>query len=142
MGRQKVTVDNLDKAINKILDQYGEITWHNVDEAMKKIAKKTRTAVANGSKIFDTQGHWGRHIYSRGWRVKEDRGLWWSSYIIHNGTRPTETHLLEYGHELTGVYNNQPMSGRTRAFPHIGPVAAKIPDEVQKEVTDAIYRSS
>lgn len=142
MARTKTTVENLDKAIRKILDQYGEITWKNVDEATKKVAKKTRLAVANGSQQFNGHGHWGKGAYSRGWRVKEDRGLWWSSYIVHQANKPYETHLLEYGHELDGVYNGVPQSGRARAFPHIAPVAEKVPDEMQKEVVDAIRASS
>lgn len=152
MARTKTTVANLDKAVRKILDKYGELTWDNVDEAVKKVAKRARTAVANGSKQFDNVGHWGKGEYSRGWRVKEDQRLWYSTYIVYQAKKPTETHLLEYGHELnTGVRvpRPKPQSGtfindktRAKAYPHIAPVAEKLPDELQNEVVDAVRRSS
>ena len=153
MARTKTTVANLDKVINKILNQYAEITWDNIDEATKKIAKKVRLAVTSNSKQFDANGHWGKGKYSSGWRVKEDQRLWWNSYIIHNATKPTETHLIEYGHEVqtgipiprpnprSGTYINKTTT-RTKAYPHIGPVAEKVPDEVQTEVVNAVRRSS
>lgn len=155
MARTKTTVDNVDKAIANILKKYGELTWENVDAAAVKVAKKARVAVANGSKKFDTKGHWGQGNYSKGWRVKETKGLWWSSYIIHNAKRPTETHLIEYGHEVhVGVRIPRPnpnpnhttyvnkTNHRAKAQPHIAPVAEKVPDEFQAEVVDAVRRSS
>lgn len=152
MARIKTTVDNLDRAILKILNQYGELCWENIDEATQKVAKKVRLAVSNGSKQFDGSGHWGQGSYSRGWRVKEEQKLWYSSYIIHNATKPTETHLLEYGHELHSgvrVPRPHPQKGtfystatRAKAYPHITPVAEKVPDQLQGEVVDAVRRSS
>lgn len=155
MARTKTTVDNMDKAIKRILQKYGELTWENVDEVATKVAKKARVAITNKSKEFDTKGHWGHGVYSKGWRVKETRGLWWSSYIVHNAKRPTETHLIEYGHEVhTGVRIPRPNPNpkretyvntttfRAKPQPHIAPVAAKIPDEFQAEVVDAVRRSS
>lgn len=152
MARTKTTVENLDKAIDKILTSYGDLCWKNIDAVTQKVAKKARTALANESKQFDATGHWGKGSYSRGWRVKEDRGLWWSSYVIHNANKPTETHLLEYGHELNSgvrVPRPHPQTGtfistatRAKAYPHITPVAEKVPDELQGEVVDAIRRSS
>lgn len=151
MGRKKISAATLQKEIKRILNQYGEVTWNNVDEATKKVAKKTRTAVANESKQFDAGDRWGKGKYSHGWRIKEDRGLWWTSYIVHQKNKPFETHLLEYGHELTigavvpprnkgGVpyINKKP---RAKAYPHIAPVAEKVPREMEKEVLDAIRRS-
>lgn len=142
MGRTKVTVDNLDKALNKILNNYRDLLWENIDEATEKVAKRTRTAVANSSNVFNQAGHWGKSKYSRGWRVKKIPELWYNTYVIHQAAKPYETHLLEYGHELDGVYNGQRMTGRTQAFPHIAPAAEKVPDKLQKEVVDAVHRSS
>lgn len=152
MARTKTTVENLDRAINKILMSYGELCWHNIDEATQKVAKKVRLTLANESRQFDATGHWGKQSYSRGWRVKEEKNIWWNSYIIHNANKPTETHLLEYGHELnTGVRVPRPhpqpgtfvnTATRAKAYPHITPVSLKVPDQFQGEVVDAIRRSS
>ena len=153
MARTKTTIQNLDKAINKILMQYAQITWSNIDEVTQKIAKKTQLAVRNESKQFDANGHWGKGSYSRGWRVAEQKGLWWNSYVVHNAVKPTETHLIEYGHEVkTGIPIPRPnprkgyfvneTTTRAKAYPHIGPVAEKVPDQFQAEVVDAIRRSS
>ena len=149
MGRKKITPEQLTKEIKKILNQYGEITWSNVDEAAKKVAKKARTAVANNSRQFNSR--WGENVYASGWRVKEDRGLWWSSYIVHQSKVPTETHLLEYGHELTpgvpmhnrdGEFIGINHASRAKAYPHIAPVAQKVPEDMEQEVLNAIRRSN
>ena len=152
MARTRTTVDRLNRVISNILNQYGELCWENVDEATEKVAKKVRLAVANGSRQFDTSGHWGSGDYSRGWRVTEEKKLWYSSYVVYQAIKPTETHLLEYGHELhvgvrvprpkpqTGTFINT--ASRAKAYPHITPVAEKVPDQLQGEVVDAVRRSS
>lgn len=148
MGRKKITAESLAKEVQKIINSYQDIVWDNVDDAAKRVAKKARTAVANGSKQFDTR--WGEGVYSKGWRVTEEKGLWWSSYIVYQKNVPTETHLLEYGHALipgVRMYNRKHEliginhARRARAYPHIKPVAAKVPDDMQKEAISAIQRS-
>lgn len=160
MAGKKLTADNLQKAVTKILNSYRDITWNNVDEAAQRIAKKARTAVANESKQFDTR--WGLGQYSRGWRVTERKELWWSVYVIHNSKKPTETHLLEEGHALIPgtIYYERDKNGkilldendrpikhvnfatRAKAYPHIGPVAKNVPEDMTKEVLNAIPRSN
>ena len=149
MGRKKITAETLAKEIQKILGNYQNVVWENVDEAAQKVAKKAKTAVANGSKQFDSR--WGEGVYSKGWKVTEEKGLWWSSYIVHQKNVPTETHLLEYGHELipgVPMHNRAHefiginTASRAKAYPHIAPVAAKVPDDMQKETLNAIQRSS
>lgn len=135
MARKRVTYENLDKAIKDILDDYTQIVWENVDEATEKVAKKTRLAVANGSKQFDER--WGTGKYSGGWRVTKEENArgWFVTYIVHNKRKPTQTHLLEYGHELN-------TGGRAKAYPHIEPVAENVPDDLQRETIHAIQRSN
>lgn len=149
MGRKKITVETLSREVQRILGSYENILWDNVDDAAKKVAKKAKTAVSNGSKQFGSR--WGEGVYSKGWRVLEEQGLWWSSYVVYQKNVPTETHLLEYGHELIP---GAPMTNRkhefiginhasrAKAYPHISPVAAKVPDDMQKETLSAIQRSS
>lgn len=132
MARGRTSYKNLDKAIERILNDYAEIVAENVDEAADRIAKKTRLAVANGSRQFDQR--WGKKKYSSGWRVQKDDWGWFISYVVLNQKKPTETHLLEYGHELN-------VGGRAKAYPHITPVAEKVPESFEKEVINAIRRS-
>lgn len=133
MGRKRTTFENLDQVVKEILNDYTNVIWDNVDEAAERVAKKARLAVANGSKQFDAR--WGTGAYSGGWRVLKEKHGWFTTYVIHNKRKPTQTHLLEYGHELN-------IGGRAKSYPHIEPVAKNVPDDLQKEVVDAIRRSS
>lgn len=151
MARTKTTVENLDRAINLILTSYGQLCWDNVDKVINKVAKRVRVTLANESRQFDTAGHWGKQSYSSGWRVKVEKQPWFNNYVVYQANKPTETHLLEYGHELnTGVRVPRPnpqkgtffnTASRAKAYPHITPVAAQVPDQVQSEVVDAVRRS-
>jgi len=62
----------------------------------------------------------GRGKYARGWRVTKKRYGTLTSYIVHNGSCPGLTQLLEYGHVSRNQYGSY---GRVRAIKHIGNAA-------------------
>ena len=141
MGRSKTTYKNIDTVVEKIMAEYIDDIRKNIDVAAKKVAKKGALALKNDSAQFTAR--WGTGKYQKGWRVTEEQHVWFKSYVIHNAKSPVLTHLLEYGHQLEGVYNGHVYDGstRTEAFPHITPVAKKVVDEFERSVKSAIQRS-
>ena len=121
---KKVSVDDLSKAILEELENYEGVTeeaaWKGVSDTSQTALKKLRSAHPAGSGEY---GSWDK--YNRGWTVmktKRDKKA-----TIHNATDYRLTHLLEKGHAKVN-------GGRTRAFPHIAPVAEACEDELIKNI--------
>lgn len=81
----------------------------------EEAAKELRNAHPTGSGKY---GNWDQ--YNKGWTVSQTaRDIrTHQSATVHNKDHYQLTHLLEKGHAL-------PQGGRSRAFPHIAPVAEK-----------------
>lgn len=129
---QKTSVDNLANEIMKTLDEYVGVTEEACERGVKETAKEAvdalHSAHPSGSEEW---GSWDK--YNKGWAVKNDkkaikRGL---LAIVHNKTHYRLTHLLEKGHAKTN-------GGRTRAFPHIAPVAEKAEAELIEKIKKEI----
>ena len=117
---KKVKVDDLAKALIEELQNYEGVTeeaaWNGVVETSNDALQQLRNAHPAGSGEY---GSW--NTYNRGWKIlktKRDK-----TATIHNATDYRLTHLLEKGHAKVN-------GGRTRAFPHIAPVAEKCEDEL------------
>lgn len=128
MGK-KVKVDDLTKAILTELENFKDVTDEacekGVSETAKTAVKALRSAHPAGSGQY---GSWDES-YNRGWKVmqtKRDK-RYNKKATIHNETDYQLTHLLEKGHALVG-------GGRTRAFPHIAPVAEQCEDELLRTI--------
>ena len=125
----KVKVDQLSKAINEALDEFVNFTEEAVDkgvsETAKAAVKELQNAHPSGSGQF---GSWDKS-YNKGWKVMQTKTdkRYHKKATIHNATDYQLTHLLEKGHALRG-------GGRTRAFPHIAPVAEKCEDELVRNI--------
>lgn len=125
----KVTVYNMTKEIMEMLHQFEDATEEAVEkgvsETAKEAVKELRNAHPSGSGKY---GSWDKK-YNRGWKImqtKRDK-RYHKKATIHNETDYQLTHLLEKGHALQ-------QGGRSRAFPHIAPVAEKCEDELVKNI--------
>lgn len=122
---KKVKVDNLVSAVMQELNNYVGATDEAVDkgvsETAKDAVKKLQNAHPQGSGQY---GSWDKK-YNKGWTVKRTKRD--KTATIHNATDYQLTHLLEKGHALKN-------GGRTRAFPHIAPVAEECEDELLKNI--------
>ena len=122
---KKVKVDNLVSAVMQELNNYVGATDEAVDkgvsETAKDAVKKLQNAHPQGSGQY---GSWDKK-YNKGWTVKKTKRD--KTATIHNATDYQLTHLLEKGHALKN-------GGRTRAFPHIAPVANECEDELLKNI--------
>ena len=125
----KTTVDNLAKEVAKSLKDFAGTTEEavaaGVDETSKEAVKKLRAAKPSGSGDYSS---WDE--YDAGWTYKKTKGKKGDVMsTIHNAKKYRLTHLLEKGHAKVN-------GGRTRAFPHIAPVA----EEAETELLDNIKR--
>ena len=121
----KVKVDNLASAVMKALEEFSDFTDEAVDkgvsETAKDAVKKLQNAHPEGSGQY---GSWDIS-YNKGWTVKKTKRD--KKATIHNATDYQLTHLLEKGHAKVN-------GGRTRAFPHIAPVAEECEDALVKNI--------
>ena len=120
----KTTINNLDKAFMDVLNEYKGACDVNADEAVKYTAKEAvqelRKANPPGSGKY---GSW--KAYNKGWTVtqtKKDK-----SATVHNKDHYQLTHLLEKGHALV-------QGGRSKAFPHIAPVAEQAEETLMQRM--------
>lgn len=123
----KVTIDNLAKEIEKILEDYAEETTENLDNILKRSAK----VGANLLKSESQAKFGGSGKYAKGWTVTEEKSdRWGSTYVVHNRVAGLP-HLLENGHAKRG-------GGRVAGIPHIKPVEERLIQTVESEVTSKL----
>lgn len=126
---KKVKVDDLSKAILDELKKYEGVTEEACDKGVSETAKTALKALRNAHPADSGKyGSWDKS-YNKGWTVmqtKTDR-RYNRKATIHNATDYQLTHLLEKGHAKVN-------GGRTRAFPHIAPVAEMCESELLKTI--------
>lgn len=116
MSTKKIKVDQLAETVMDIMKEFEEATDEAVDKGVSETAqfavKELHNAHPSGS------GDWKE--YNKGWKytqTKRDK-KYHKKATVHNVTHYQLAHLLEKGHAKVN-------GGRTRAFPHIAPVAEK-----------------
>lgn len=123
-----ISVDELSNEIEKALTDFVGVTEDAVEKGVSETAKNAvselRSAHPAGSGQY---GSWDK--YNRGWKVMQTKTdkRYHRKATIHNATDYRLTHLLEKGHALVN-------GGRTRAFPHIAPVAEKCEDGLVQNI--------
>lgn len=123
-----ISVDELSNEIEKALTDFVGVTEDAVEKGVSETAKNAvselRSAHPAGSGQY---GSWDK--YNRGWKVMQTKTdkRYHRKATIHNATDYQLTHLLEKGHALVN-------GGRTRAFPHIAPIAEKCEDELVQNI--------
>ena len=126
-SRRKVTLENLDKAIADILNQYqGEV----VDKTKEITAVVTKTgaqAVKNESLTQFNNVDLPRGRYGTGWTSQVETGRFSAQGTIYNSKYPGLPHLLENGHANRN-------GGRTPGKVHIAPVEEKITQEYIRKI--------
>lgn len=123
---KKVTVDNLQSAIDDILDEYAGQVYENLDEITQRMGKKGVEALKNTSK--DT---FNGKKYASGWAMTAEKNRLYTTVIIHNKKQAGLAHLLENGHVKangTGRY------GFWDGKEHILPVEERLVSEYESEV--------
>ena len=120
--------DQLAKEIEQALADFAGVTEEacekGVSETANEAVQALRNAHPSGSGVY---GSWDK--YNRGWKVMQTKTdkRYHRKATIHNATDYQLTHLLEKGHAKVN-------GGRTRAFPHIAPVADKCESDLIQNI--------
>lgn len=113
-----ISGENLEKAIENILSEYGDEVSQVLGDVIEDVVKDS----AKELKAFN-QGRRPWKHYPKGWTYKIKKGRIDIEGVVHNKDHYRLTHLLEFGHAKRN-------GGRTAAFPHI----AEVNEYAQKEV--------
>lgn len=113
-----ISGENLEKAIENILSEYGDEVSNVLEDVIEDVAKDS----AKELKAFNRGRRLWEH-YPKGWTYKIKKGRLDVEGVVHNKDHYRLTHLLEFGHAKRN-------GGRTAAFPHI----AEVNEYAQKEV--------
>ncbi len=121
-----IPASDLAKEITKTLRQFADVTEK---EAAKGVQETAKEAVAELRVANPNPEGQSWDAYNAGWThttIKSDpkKGFF---ETVHNKTKYRLTHLLENGHAKVN-------GGRTRAFPHIAPVAEKAEADLIKNI--------
>lgn len=120
---KRTPIEQLESAVSKILEKYGEDVNANVQEITKEMARKGAAAVKKSARsMFGGTGN-----YAAGWTSKTETGRLSTQGIIYQATEPGMPHLLEYGHALR-------QGGRAPGRPHIKPVEETLVKEFEQGV--------
>ena len=126
MPQMNVGVNDFSRAVSEMLSDWDE----DVMEAVNAAAKKTADEAAKDLHSVGEFGGTGR--YKKGWTVTaKRRNRRDTEQIVHNKKEYQLTHLLEFGHAKQN-------GGRTKAFPHIGKIADKVPEIFEAKLRDMI----
>ena len=127
---RKVTLDNLDSEIKKILDEYGDEVTENMSQITRRVGQKGAAALRNES--LDTFPASGKHKkrYGSTWTYKTEAKRLYTKVIIHN-KQAGLPHLLENGHAKVN-------GGRVEGKAHISPVEKRLVQEYEREVVNKL----
>lgn len=122
-----VSADNFAQAVSDLLENWDTAAIDAVNAAAVETAEETANELHSA-------GSFGGTKYRKGWGVTAKpvrRGE--EQQIVHNKTQYRITHLLEFGHAKRN-------GGRVREFPHIAPIADKVPDVFERKLKELIGR--
>lgn len=123
----KTTIDKLDSAVQKILDDYAKGILTSMDEVATKIGTKAAAAVkANARASFGGSGK-----YAGGWTKQVEKTRLGITVTVYNKAAPGLAHLLENGHAKTG-------GGRVAGKAHIAPVETEVVKEYQEKIENVV----
>ncbi len=124
---KKITLDNLQTEINRILDDYEGQVQTSLNEITKRVGKAGTQALKNESlaKFPNSKKHKKR--YGNTWTSKTETNRIYTRVIIYSNM-PGLPHLLEYGHAKRG-------GGRVQGKVHIEKVERQVVDQFEKEVS-------
>jgi hypothetical protein len=131
----KLTLENFEKEMEKVLSEYSEDVKSNLDEATKKVMKEGVKLLRSESKAkFGTSDKRDKK-YATSWTTQFETGRMSTQGTIYN-TEAGLPHLLENGH----VSRNG--TGRTlgsvKGREHIAPVDEKIATAFEREVKNKL----
>ena len=113
---KKIKPENLEAAIDEILQDYADAVVVDMKDAVEQTGKETaQIAQAYASRI-------GRGKYAKSIKAKTTQTSSFGTTVTIFSTQYRIAHLLEHGHV---VKSHGKVVGISRAFPHFAPAEAK-----------------
>lgn len=119
---RKVSIDEMDKAIEKELTDYKDLATDDLKKAVKSAAKTVKQDIQEKAPVLT-----GR--YRDSWKITKTEETTDKLVLTVHAGRYQLTHLLEHGHAKRG-------GGRVAAIPHIAPAE----EEGEKQLEEDIER--
>ena len=119
---RKVSIDEMDKAIEKELTDYKDLATDDLKKAVKSAAKTVKQDIQEKAPVLT-----GR--YRDSWKITKTEETTDKLVLTVHAGRYQLTHLLEHGHAKRG-------GGRVAAIPHISPAE----EEGEKQLEEDIER--
>lgn len=131
-GSRVVGVVNFNRAIEKLLLEYGEEVNKVLDKSVEVVAEAAADKLRGHRKFNPSRRPTG--VYADSWKAeKYAKGRIYTKWVVHNVEHYRITHLLEKGHDSKNQYG--PSGKNVRAYPHIRDVnewvRKALPEEVE-----------
>lgn len=128
-------MENLQKEIREILENYDKTVQEDIVEIAEKIAKKGAKALRR-----ESAKQFGNFAYAKGWTSQTERvrsfryGL--RLYATIYNEYPGLPHLLEHGHQTKNQTNKKMKD--TPPHIHIAPIEKELVETFKREVLDKL----
>lgn len=126
----KLTLENFEKEMEKLLAEYSDDVKSNLDEATKTIMKQGVKMLRSESKAKFGTSEKRKKKYAASWTTQFETGRMSTQGTIYN-TEAGLPHLLENGHVSS---NGTGRYGQVEGREHIAPVDEKIAVAFEREV--------
>lgn len=123
---EKITIDQLSKTVQKIVDEYSEEANKVVETVMPKVGRRAVKDIKSESP--EKSGD-----YKKNWKMKIEKERLSSRIIVYNKRRYMLTHLLENGHQKR---NGERLEG----VPHIKPAEKKAVENALRDIKKGLER--
>ncbi len=128
---QLIHVDQLDSAVQQILEEYGEEVKADVVEVTEKVAKEAKDTVKNAAPVGARKGKYKKNIDVK---QTQDSALETQHTVYVKDPKYRLTHLLEFGHATADG------TGRTKEIKHWQNGQDYVDQNFEKELRDKIER--
>lgn len=117
---KKVSIDEMDKAIEKELTDYKDLATDDLKKAVKSAAKTVKQDIQEKAPVLT-----GR--YRDSWKITKTEETTDKLVLTVHAGRYQLTHLLEHGHAKRG-------GGRVAAIPHIAPAEEAGEKQLEEDI--------
>lgn len=130
MAKQTIKPNDFSKAINKILEQYGDEVRVTIEDIITDAAKEATSELRKKStgEFKDVTGK-----YRKSWTKKITKSNVSVEAVVYSRDQYRLTHLLEFGHALKRG-GRTIGKGKVQAFPHISDVNEMVINKVETEL--------